>query len=431
MHKQMKSCGLRAGCAHHAWGALAFAVVVSLAASVSAQSGAGAGGVTLDETYTLFELSHSVTTVDSSQPAQVTYKPQVRLRFYGDVHSGDAVRVVLKQGSTELGNIRCPLTYRRANASEGIAQSADIEVSDSCWTRNSPDLNVHGAMDVELHYMDDQNETTTLVRTLHIEVARTWRVDRVINGAPIHSPRFFVLGDDLLGLSWVWLRTPPSTEAFGSPSFYFWAHTARSDYPDASFRCYRDGERVPELDLSGRNFHETVAEWDEQDDAIHDGTRASTHYQYRLMRVMTNWRWGTTRDGAAENGDTRPSLTATPGNYVCKFRSEGATLREFHFTVANNTITPHPAQAAAGGLTLRPGAVFVETRIGDASQYDIAVVPEAIRRGTAFGHAWADPAAVREMLGALPAARGVSTPPLPDGVRERPAARRGRRGRRR
>jgi hypothetical protein len=404
-------------------------LIAALALTSAASVGRAQSTVTLDETYTLIELNESVTTLDSSQPAQVTYKPELRLRFYGDVHSGDAVRVVLKQGNTELGAIRCPLTYRRADADDGVAQSVDIEISDGCWHRNSPDLSVHGPVDIELHYLDDQRETSTLLRTLHVEIARTWRVDRVIGGAPIHSPRFFVLGDDLLGLAWVWLRTPPSTQNYGMPSFYFWAHTDRSDYPEASFRCYRDGERVPELDLSGRNIHESVADWTEQDDATRGGTRASTHYRYRLMRVMTNWRWGTNRAGAAQDGDSRPSLTATPGSYVCKFRSEGVTVREFHFTVANNTITPHPAQTAAGGLTLRPGAVFVETRLGDATPYDIAVVPDAIRRGTAFGHAWADPASVRDMLGALPAARGVSVPPLPDGVAApRPTGRgRGRR----
>jgi len=392
--------------------------ILALLANLTPAPAAAQASVTLDETYTLFELNHSVSTVDANHPDHVTYKPELRLRFYGAVHNGDAVRVVLKRGRSELGAMRCALAYHPANAQNAVAASADIQISDGCWSRTSPDLTVHGPMDVEIYYLDDGSETTTLVRTLHIEIARVWRTDRVAHGAPLHSARFFVLGDDLLGMSWVWLQAPPSTESYGRPSFYFWANTDQSMYPDASFRCSRDGERVPELDLSGRNIHESVADWSEQDDATRHGTRASTHYRYRLMRVMTNWRWGTNREGVAEDGDSRPNLTSAPGAYVCKFRSEGTTLREFHFTVANDTITPHAAQAAPGGLTLRPGAVFVDTRFGDAAATDIALVPDAIRRGTAFGHAWAAPAAMSEMLGALPAARGQSVPPLPEGVHE-------------
>jgi len=402
------------------------AVLGALGAVALAPAQVSAQAVTLDDTYTAISLNNSARTVAQDRPDEVKYELQMRLRFYGNVHDGDAVRVIWKRGATTLANIRCGLTYRRANAENHVEQSVDIAASDRCWGQDTPKLDAHGSIDVEVHYLDEQSDSDTVVRTLHLEIARTWHVDRVLSGRTIHSPRYYVLGDDLLGMSWVWLKAPTSTDAFDSASFYFWANTDESSYPEASMRCFRDGERVPEFDLSGRNIHQSVVDWGAQDDATRGGTRASTHYRYRLFWITPNWRWGTRNpDVDPRHPDDRPNLTATPGSYVCKFRSSGTVLREFQFTVANDTITPHVAQSAPNGLRMRPGAVFVETRFGDAAPHDIALVPDVIRRGTAFGQPWADAAAMSGMLSALPAARGRSTPPLPDGVRGAPAGRGG------
>jgi len=59
--------------------------ILALLANLTPAPAAAQASVTLDETYTLFELNHSVSTVDANHPDHVTYKPELRLRFYGAV----------------------------------------------------------------------------------------------------------------------------------------------------------------------------------------------------------------------------------------------------------------------------------------------------------------------------------------------------------
>lgn len=381
---------------------------------VLAAPGLASADVRFDETYTTIKLNHDINSGSGNQPSTVTYKVQMNLRFYGDVHEGDAVRVIWKQGRRELANIRCPIDYYGGN--DHVEPNASTSQTDHCWD-DGPNLDVHGDVSVEVHYIDDQTETTELLRTMSFEIGRVWRVDRIIRNRPVHSPRYLVLGDDLLGLSWAWLKTPQRTEPFGDVRFLFWAAREEDHYPDPSFRCNRDGERVSEMDESGNGLHQSINDWGEQDDSVRRGTRTTSRHIWRLFLITPELIWGERNPTASSNASNpRTNLTAAPGVYECRFRSAGETVRSFRFTVANGTITPHAAQSGADGLSLRPGGVFIETRFGDGAP-DRTLQPARIRRGTAFGHAWNDPASVQEMLGALPAARGSSEPGRPDGVR--------------
>jgi len=365
-----------------------------------------------DDGFLVIQLDNEVQSRGGNQPSDVNYHPMIRMRFFGAVEAGDAVKIRWRRGRRTLAEIRCPLQSRQGDWRTGL--------SDRCWNRDDVQLTAHGDVEVDVTFVDDSAETETLVRTLRVPVGRYWSWDRTVGRRQIYSPRYQVRGDDLLGLSYVWLRDPSRTEPRGQVYFYYWATLANDDtnYRDPSWRCRLDGEAVPELNVDGHQAIESISDIRITDVQRQGNTRESTHYSWRLMWVKPQMVWGPQNSEASDLLSTdRYNLTEHPGAYVCRVRNEGEMVREFHFTVTpEGTIAPHPVQAG-GELSLRPGAFFVETHFPRRNPAEMSFDRAAVRGSVGFGRSWPNDPAVRSWLQSLPPTFGQSEPRAPRGAR--------------
>lgn len=366
-----------------------------------------------DDAFLVIQLENEVTARSGRQPSEVHYRPQIRLRFFGPVSSGDAVKIRWRKGRRTLAEIRCPLQSRHGDWRTGLSQR--------CWNRDEVQLTAHGDITADVIFVDDSADEERTIRTLQVPVGRYWAVDRTIRGRTIHSPRYQVRGDDLLGLSYIWFREPGNTDPYGDVYLYFWATLANDDtnYRDPSWRCTRDGELAPELSV-GDDVVESLTDIRVTDDQMRGRSRETTHYAWRLMWVKPEWIWGTERNPRAPStvSNSRYNISEHPGEYVCQLRNEGEMVRTFRFTITEEgTAAPHPAQTAEGGVSLRPGAFFVETGFPRRNGAETSFDRDAVRRSVAFGRAWPDDPAVRRWLQGLPPSFGRSEPRPPRGAR--------------
>jgi len=372
---------------------------------------ARADDLTFDDAFLVISLDNDVTSRNGRQPAEVHYKPRFRMRFFGDAARGDAVKIRWKKGRRTLAEIRCPLQSRHGDWR--------TELSQRCWTQSGVELDAHGEMAVDVIFVDDSEDEETLVRTLKVPVGRYWAWDRRVGSRNVHSPRYQVRGDDLLGLSYVWLRDPSNTETHGQVYFYFWATLPNDDnnYRDPSWRCSLNGERVPELDV-GRDAVESISAIRVDDDRMQGRNRQTTHYAWRLMWVKPEMIWGERNPRVSSTASTdRYNISEHPGDYVCQLRNGGEMVRQLSFTVTNEgTIAPHPAQTE-GNLSLRPGAYFVEATFPRRNPVETSFDRDAVRSSVAFGREWPNHPEVRRWLQSLPRSFGDSEPRPPRGAR--------------
>jgi hypothetical protein len=363
-----------------------------------------------DDAFLVIQLENDVTSRSGRRPSEVHYKPRFRMRFFGAA-DGDAVKIRWKKGRRTLAEIRCPLESRHGDHRTSLSQR--------CWTQSGAELDAHGDMAVDVIFVDDSEDEETLVRTLKVPVGRYWAWDRRVGSRNVHSPRYQVRGDDLLGLSYVWLRDPSNTETHGQVYFYFWATLPNDDtnYRDPSWRCTLDGERVPELDV-GDDVVESISDIRVDDDRMQGRNRQTTHYAWRLMWVKPAMIWGERNPRVSSTASNdRYNLSEHPGDYVCQLRNDGEMVRQLSFTVTGEgTIAAHPAQTE-GDLSLRPGAYFVEATFPDRNPVETSFDRDAVRSSVAFGREWPNDPEVRRWLQSLPRSFGDSEPRPPRGAR--------------
>ncbi|MGF1470028.1 MAG: hypothetical protein ACFCGT_28240 [Sandaracinaceae bacterium] len=373
----------------------------------------------VDITYTIVDLeSVSVGPRPADRAQEWRYRPRLKLRLFG-VNDGDAVRVRWKQAGRVLADIRCPLSVQDGDGR--------VDIQDRCWRAREANLDATGPVEAEIVYVDDTRETERAIDTLRLEVARYWHADR-LGASPIHSVRYQVLQDDLLGLGWLWHRDPVQRQPRGDLYFYFWAATAEdaSYSTDASFRCERDGQPVPEMRRNG-SIHESIGSVVARDRrATADGVEERT-LAYHMIWVKPDLVWGPRNPATSSTVHSdRYNVSEHPGSYVCRFRLAGTTVRSFPFVVRpDGTFAPHPVQQGSQGLTLRPGAVFVELGFPRDNALEHTFAPERIRQRGAYGHAWPPVPSIRTWLSSLPDGFGRSTVEPPG------SSAAGRRGRRR
>ena len=378
-------------------------------AAVAGPSAAAAATPTFDDGFVVINLNNEVRSQSGTKPAKVDYSPAVRLRLFG-VDSGDAVRVTWKKGRKKLLEKRCPLRVRGTVGS--------LAISDRCWTRDAK-MTAHGALTAEVRFVDDSEEKETLVRTLKVQVGRFWRIDRVLRGRPVHSPRYQVVGSDLMGLAYAWHAEPGDVEAFGDLYFYFWATLAndRSNLDDPSWRCKRDGKAVPEMNVDGTKVIESIADIKEQDVQYKSKKWQSSWYAWRLMWIKPQLIWGKRNPKAPSTvSSNRYNISKHPGRYACRLRNRGETIREFDFVVGANGMIPAHGAQGPGGLTLRPGASFVSMAIkktNTESSFD----QKAARRSVVFGRSWPKGKDVKDLLKSMPRSFGSAVPKKPRGAR--------------
>ncbi len=390
------------------------ALVTSIARPAGAQQTApGAAPVRMvDET----ELNVQLWTPSPSGG----YVFRIRGTVYGVGSNQDALRITVKQGDRTLVEARCPL-----NNFDSDTHAAALR----CETASDHLLTATGDVSVELVYDDDNTSTRELIRTLNLHVNRYpyWTGNQ--GNRPVIGGRYQISGDDLLGTAFVYRNSPSvhQTEAHAEQNVSF--YTAFSGFYNAgsvqTLRCSVDGQRL-QGDIRGslRSYADfNVDEWTAQNaEQRHLGW-------YRARFNAQNLWWGPRvpfpSNHSGYNTANTTFLGEHPGQWSCELRVDGNTLRTFLFTVTpDGVVAPHAEQQGLTGMRLLNGVSIVDVRLPNPDAVDAIVNPAAIRAASQYGRPWANPDAVREMLGALPPAVGSSDASRPG------AAAGGRRGHR-
>lgn len=373
---------------------------------VSATTSLAAGPV-FDDGFLVLKLVNEVRSNSDTKPATVTYSPSIRLRAFG-VAKGDAIKVKWRKGKKVLYSKRCALNVRDGEGKLGLG--------DRCWTRDAG-LTAHGAIEADIIFVDDSEEKESPLRTLKVEVGRFWQVDRIMKGKAIQSPRYQVVGRDLMGLSYAWLRDPGSNPR-GDVYFYFWAALDKDarNFKDPSWRCKLNGKKVPALDINGHSIAESITDIKADDEKVIGKERKLSRYRWDLIWIKPKLVWGKTKNpkSSANVSTSRYNISTNPGKYACRLRSEGETVREFTFTVKpDGTLTKHGAQGP-GGISLRPGAFFIDMKIV-ANKNEKGFDAKAAKASVAFGRPWLKTADVKALHAAFPKSFGTVAPKPPKG----------------
>ncbi len=299
----------------------------------------------------------------------------------------DAIQVEVLRGRTTVVSLRCGFDY-----------SSDWRTGEfSCESDREHLLNATGEMTVNLSYVDDRAETTTLIRTLRVNVRayRYWtgNDDR---GRPRLVNRYQIAGDDLLGTAFV------SVDGENYLHFHSWLND-RADGTAQVLRC-RIGDLRLDRDfrLGGRSSDPIeVQEWLSPDTETR--TISYRRYQYNVYELIAGMR-------PADSVPTVVYLGDHPGTWTCDVRAAGSNRRTFVFDVdAAGAIAPHPEELSDGFPGL-PGHVhMVDVRIPTTSP-DVIVDPAAFRSTWQYGTPRVATAAWAEMVASLPPARGSSAP---------------------
>jgi hypothetical protein len=340
------------------------------------------------------------------------YQVMVDAVVYGVGSSQDAVRVDVKQGSSTLVSTRCGFDARDGDAGQL-----------SCRTDGSRRLRQTGNVTIELAYVDDVAETTTVMRTLRVNVrAYPYWVRNDDRNRPIMGAMHQIDGSDLLGTAFAYMVSPNlrQTQADESQRMQlFTAFSGTYSGYSAVLRCRVGEERIPDREISVYNYNDFGV--DERLSPTSDTRRVGW---YRTRYEMQDLWWGTRINippsGTGYDTTNVVFLGEHPGLWSCDVRSEGNVLRTFRFDVdAQGRVMPHALEAAPATPRMLNGLHIVDVRIPSPSPRDAAFDPAPIRAGWQFGTPWAVPAAVAEMLRALPAASGSSAPSAARGGRRR------------
>lgn len=323
--------------------------------------------------------------------------------FYGVGSSQDAIRVDVRAGSRSLVSTRCG--FEAIDGDAGLLR---------CRTDEGHRLTQTGTVTVDLVFVDDVAETTTTVRTMSLNVrSYPYWVRNDDRGRPIMGAMYQIDGSDLLGSAFAYMTNPSlrQSEALEPQVMQlFTAFSGSYDGYDAVLRCRVGDVRVPDREISTRNYADFGV--DERLDPTSDTRHVGW---YRTRYEMQNLWWGTRiplpSTGTGYDTTNVVFLGDHPGHWSCDVRSSGSVLRTFGFDVdAQGFVVAHGVEAAPGFPGMLNGLHVVDVRIPSPSPRDAAFDPAPIRAGFQYGTPWGAPAAVAEMLAALPAAMGTSAP---------------------
>ncbi len=332
---------------------------------------------------------------------------------YGVGNRQDAIRLDVKQGGRTLVSTRCGF-----DAIDGDAGRLE------CSTDSAHLLTATGEIVVEAVYLDDVAETSAVMRTLRVNVRGYPYWVRSDGSRQIMGTMYQLDASDLLGTAFAYMEHPRMQQTNPDEpqrlSFYT-AFSGRYEGFDVMLRCRVGEERIDDLTVS-LNPYATV----EVDERLDPNSEIRHVGWYRARLEVERLWWGPriASNGTGYDPSNLVFLGEHPGLWSCDVRSEGAVLRTFRFVVdADGRVASHPVEGAQGMPGMLNGLHVVDVRLPAASPRDVAIDPAAIRAGMQYGTPWPAPAAVSEMLAALPAATGSS---LPTAVRGGAGARRRR-----
>lgn len=330
------------------------------------------------------------------------YTVRVNGYFYGVGSSQDAIRVDVRHGRTSLVSTRCSF-----DALDGDCGRL------SCETDPEHTLTQTGDITVDLVFIDDVAETSTVIRTLNLNVRGYPYWVRNDGSRSIMGTMYQVDGSDLLGTAFTWMEHPSLRQTQTDESqrvFFYTAYSGSYAEHPAVLRCRVGDVRIPDRDLSARNYADYGV------DERLSSTSDTRHVGWYRTRYEPRDLWWGTRiplppTGTGYDPTSIVFLGEHPGDWSCDVRSEGNVLRTFRFTVdASGYIVAHGTEGSAGMPAMLPGLHIADVRLPASGGIDDAIDPAAIRAGFQYGTPWLPASAVTEMLAALPAARGSSAP---------------------
>jgi hypothetical protein len=309
-------------------------------------------------------------------------------RVIGVTSPSDAVQMEISQKGKILATKRC--AFNQVDGDQGELKCDYDEKR----------LKATGPVQVDLVYLNDQNDEKYLLRRFDLTIAAYhWNKE----------PHYQIVGDDLIGSAFLWHKVTGDDYGRGESElrFYFW--TARSiGLIKGQLRCTVDGKKQPDFEANlGSNVDISAEE------LIKD-TR-NTYVWARGEMEVSGLYWGTraevTKARRSEPGTNDRLLVDLPGAWACDLRSDGKVIRQFNFTVTKEgKVAPHPAQSAKGAPMLMPGVVMLDMRLPKDDSFDERVNPAAIKAGHRWGLKWPDDPTVKEMLNNLPKKSGLPDP---------------------
>ncbi len=400
------------------------------AGSAAAPPAAGAGpAVRYDDGYAWFEARNHVEPVNGS-PTNAGWSIEGAMRVLGTFPNRSAFRIVLKQGTRTLGEVRCEARQVEREGAESFAYAEYCGHMDDSHVGGPQRILATGDVTAEVYFVDGSTDQSSLVRTHRL---RIYAATGVRGNNQADATNYYVSHNAEALASMI--ETVPrrmipfvhsnSTRTWDQAfSVYLITNVSPAETPTFgnSLRC-----RVNDQPVELRNV-QADAQTTEQVTTVHtrsSGTANPTREVVNYRRVLIEL--PLTYGPAGNRHPDREALESHPGAWACDWRSNGQTLRTFRFTVnADGAIAAHPEEAA--GLILGPRVHLVETVIPAANPMDVRVDPAAARAGAFYGRAWVSEPA-RTMAAAVPAI-GTPAPPQPSGgagAAAGPAAPRGRR----
>jgi hypothetical protein len=327
------------------------------------------------------------------------YAVRVAGDFHGMRSPQDGLRVEVKQGGRTLASRECAIDER-------VGTRARFD----CATDDAGLLTATGPVVVELHFRDDQAETTSLVRSLAVEVRGYPYWVRDEGARHVMGTSYQIDAGSLVGTAFVRMDHAELQQTSPEESqllFFYTAFGGRYEGFDSVLRCRVGEERLPDFSVSTLAFAEV-----EVDERLGPDAEIRHVSWYRARLDVQNLWWGQrlASDGNGYALGDVVFLGEHPGLWSCDMRSEGAVLRTFRFVVdASGRVAPHALETSPGAPPMTSGLHVVDVRFPSPGTRDAFFEPGAIRAGYQYGTPWPS-AAVAEMLAALPPAAGSSAP---------------------
>ena len=376
-----------------------------------------------------FELENEEETGRNNQRVDAGWYLKFTAKLFGDdipVDSG--LKYVVKQGRRTLATVECTARLaQRPNYSfeEGVPGYMDVGrcKDDDQLTKAT------GEVTIEVHFINGDDDSTTLIRTHTIFVRKFDRVRRASQYYIVHNGEIatamiheFIggernannsrnMGNNYVGLfTWVAEAESNGTEPSGDD----WAR-------DLNVRCSVNGERLPttydsQVNTVRDHNLRIMASWGE------GRQNERNQYDMQLFHIVLPITMG-------DESDRLPNaavLEDHPGNWECQIRHGRKVHRTIAFAVADGHIQPHPEETAEGGVQLPMRHHLATISIERDNDLETRVSPAHAARGPFWGLGWKS-AEGRAMAAALPTIGEADLPGEPRGR----GGRRGRRGRRR
>ena len=376
-------------------------------AGASAPVAGAAASVRYDEGYTWFQAQNTIEPVNGS-PRNLGWNLAANLRAYGTAGQRSTFRLVLKQGTRGLGEVRCP-------ARPSGVVSMTYVYADDCGTRPSEQvsapmrLSATGPIQVEVRFVDGVTEQDSLLRTHTLQILQATGIRG--NGEP-DAPNYYVNRNAETVTSLIEAAAAPvlpgvtgASSGHVGISFYMSPTEAATGQvlQGHQIRCRVDDQPVtlPNAQLYGVAANEEAVTHTRPDPA-------SSANPIREPVIYRRYYAALALGVGAPNSALLP-IREHPGAWVCDLRQNGQTFRTFRWTVQRDgTIAAHPEDAS---LSLAPGVHMIETVVPQDGGMDARTDPAAVRAGGFYGHAWVSPQ-MRAVAGAVPAI-GRPAPPQP------------------